>query len=205
MVATEPLNEAEIEATGLNRRYTWNNGKHIVTYGQLTADNRIAFGYRGAYLYNGGIQRNFDLTDPDFKIIRQELVRFFPSLRGKRLTHAWGGPMGVSRSLTPAVCFNSENRLGWAGGFFGNGVGATNLAGRTMADLVLGRDTERSRALWVNPEREKALNARLWEREPIRWVGVQARKQWMEWTDHAETRESRFSGAMNWALDNLIP
>ena len=205
MLATEPLNDAEIEATGLTRRFTWNNGKHMVTYGQLTADRRIAFGHRGRYLYNGGIQRNFDLTDPDFKIIGQELFRFFPSLRGKRFTHAWGGPMGVSRSLTPAVCFNPESRLGWAGGYFGDGVGATNLAGRTMADLVLGRDTERSCALWVNPEREKALDARLWEPEPIRWLGVQARAKWMGWTDAAEQKGNRSAGAMNWVLENLFP
>ena len=98
--------------------------------------------------------------------------------------------MGVSRSLTPAVCFDPVQRLGWAGGYFGDGVGATNLAGRTMADLVLGRDTERSHALWVNPEREKALNARLWEPEPIRWLGVQARSKWMGWTDNAERKKS---------------
>jgi glycine/D-amino acid oxidase-like deaminating enzyme len=205
MVATEPLNDAEIEATGLTRRYNWNNGKHLVTYGQLTADRRIAFGHRGRYLYNGGIQKNFDLSDPDFKLIEEELFRFFPSLRGKRFTHAWGGTMGVSRSLTPAVCFDTESRLGWAGGYFGDGVGAANLAGRTMADLVLGRDTERSHALWVNPEREKALNARLWEPEPIRWLGVQSRARWMKWTDRAETKGSSYAGAMNWALEKFFP
>jgi glycine/D-amino acid oxidase-like deaminating enzyme len=205
MVATEPLNDAEIEATGLTSRCTWNNGKHMVTYGQLTADKRIAFGHRGRYLYNGGIQQNFDGSDPDFKIIKEELFRFFPTLRGKRFTHTWGGAMGVSRSLTPAVCFNPETRLGWAGGYFGDGVGATNLAGRTMADLVLGRDTDRSHALWVNPEKEKALNARLWEPEPIRWLGVQARARWMGWTDRAESNGSGHAGAMNWVLEKLIP
>lgn len=205
MIATEPLTDAEIESTGLRGRFTWNNGKHMSTYGQLTAGGRIAFGHRGRYLYNGGIQQNFDLSDPVFKMIEEELFRFFPSLRGKRLTHAWGGAMGVSRTLKPAVCFNPENGLGWAGGYFGDGVGASNLAGRTMADLVLGRDTGRSRALWVNPEKEKALNARLWEPEPIRWLGVQARSKWMGWTDSADEKGSSFAGTMNWVLNKLFP
>jgi len=205
MMVTEPLTQAEIEETGLTRRYTWNNGKHMSTYGQLTADGRIAFGHRGRYLFNGKVQNIFDRSDPLFGMISNELFRFFPGLRGKRFTHAWGGPMGVSRTLTPAVCFNRNNRLGWAGGYFGDGVGATNLAGRTLADLVLGRDTERSQAMWVNPEREKALNASLWEPEPIRWLGVQARTNLMKWADHAEINGHRHAGAVNWALDKFFP
>lgn len=205
MMATEPLTEAEIDETGLRSRSTWNNGKHMSTYGQLTADGRIAFGHRGRYLYNGKVQERFDRTDPLFKMISEELFRFFPCLSGKRFTHAWGGPMGVSRTLTPAVCFNQNNHVGWAGGYFGDGVGASNLAGRTLADLVLGRDTERSNAMWVNPEREKALNASLWEPEPIRWVGVQARRKLMEWADHAEINGHRQAGVVNWALQRLFP
>ncbi len=205
MIATEPLTNDEIESTGLNGRFTWNNGKHMVIYGQLTADNRIAFGHRGKYLYNGAIQEHFSLKDPVFNLIREELFRFFPSLRGKHITHAWGGVMGVSRTLKPAVCFDTNTRFGWAGGFFGDGVGATNLAGRTMADLVLSRDTERSHALWVNPEREKALSARLWEPEPIRWVGVQTRAKLMDWTDNAEKNESALAGPLNWVMDKLSP
>jgi glycine/D-amino acid oxidase-like deaminating enzyme len=205
MVATEALTDEEIAATGLDGRFTWNNGRHMVTYGQLTADRRIAFGHRGKYLYNGRIQGDFDREDPVFNMIHEELFRLFPSLRGKRFTHSWGGAMGVSRTMTPAVCFDRKSGQGWAGGFFGDGVGATNLAGRTMADLVLGRDTERSHALWVNPEKEKALTARLWEPEPIRWLGVQARAQLMTWTDRAETRRSRIAGPLNWLQENLFP
>jgi glycine/D-amino acid oxidase-like deaminating enzyme len=205
MVATDPLTDQQIEATGLTRRFTWNNGRHMVTYGQLTADRRIAFGHRGRYLFNGGIQRNFEPSDPVFSMIKEELLRIFPVLKGINITHTWGGVMGVSRTMTPAVCLNPKTRLGWAGGYFGEGVGATNLAGRTMADLVLGRDTERSHALWVNPDKEKALNQRLWEPEPIRWLGVQARSKWMVWTDRAEAKESRHAGMMNWAMKNIFP
>lgn len=56
--------------------------------------------------------------------------------------------------------------LGWAGGYVGHGVTATNLAGRTLADLVLRRDTPITRLPWVGHE------SRTWEPEPLRWLGV---------------------------------
>jgi glycine/D-amino acid oxidase-like deaminating enzyme len=205
MIATEPLTDREIEDTGLSGRFTWNNGKHMSTYGQMTADRRIAFGHRGSYLYNGRVQKEFSLSDPVFEFVANELFRFFPSLRGKKVTHAWGGAMGVSRTLSPAVCFDDQSRLGWAGGFFGDGVGATNLAGRTMADVVMGRDTERSRALWVNPEDQKALSSKLWEPEPIRSIGVRARTKLMFLADAAESSQSPMAGFYNGALEKLFP
>jgi glycine/D-amino acid oxidase-like deaminating enzyme len=205
MIATEPLTETEIEATGLNHRCTWNNGKHLVTYGQLTADGRIAFGSRGNYRYGARVQREFKGSDPVFQVVRQELAKLFPVLENKPITHAWGGPMGVSRTLRPAVCFDQTTRFGWAGGFFGDGVGATNLAGRTLADLVLNRDSRRSRTLWVNPPVEKYLARRLWEPEPIRWLGVRARYGLMQWADRAEKSDSALAPGINWMLENLFP
>jgi len=205
MIATEPLTGAEIEATGLSKRYTWNNGKHLVTYGHLTADGRIAFGSRGRYLYGAAIQQDFRLDDPLFEVVARELAGIFPVLSGKRFTHAWGGAMGVSRSLRPAVCYDGASRVGWAGGYFGDGVGATNLAGRTLADLVLGRDTERSRALWVNPERERSLVRRLWEPEPWRWLAISARYRVMGWADRAEARDRALARPLNWALEHVFP
>jgi len=56
--------------------------------------------------------------------------------------------------------------LGIAGGYVGNGVATANLAGRTLADLVLGRDTELTRLPWVGRD------ARRWEPEPLRWLGA---------------------------------
>ena len=113
--------------------------------------------------------------------------------------------MGVSRNLLPAVCFDHATGMGWAGGYFGDGVGAAQLAGRTLADLVLRRDTDRSRALWVNPERARNLNRLLWETEPWRWMGVKGRYSLMGLADRAEARHSALAGPWNWLLDNVFP
>ena len=200
MVVTEPLNDEQLGAIGATRRYTFGNLDHVVTYGQLTADKRIAFGARGSYHYGSRVHR-FDPTDAEFNIVRKTLLRFFPSLEGIRFTHAWGGAMGVSRSLKPSVNYDPDTGLAWAGGYFGNGVGATNLAGRTVADLVLGRDTERVHTPWVNPPDSH----RKWEPEPLRWLGISTRRHLMHMADNAEYKDSRFAPAINKTLDTLCP
>jgi glycine/D-amino acid oxidase-like deaminating enzyme len=200
MVVTEPLSDGQIDAIGFDQRYCFGNLDWLVTYGQLTADRRIAFGCRGTYHY-GSHLRTFNPDDPEFRLVRQTLLRFFPSLEGISFTHSWGGCMGVSRSLRPSVNFDSEQRFGWAGGYFGNGVGASHLAGRTMADLVSGQSTERTETPWVNPTDAQ----RRWEPEPLRWLGVKSRARLMHWADRAEYLGSPAAPLITRTLDTLFP
>lgn len=200
MVATEPLSAQQISDINFNRRYCFGNLDRMVTYGQLTADNRIAFGCRGSYHYGSGI-RTFDGADPEFNLVRETLLRFFPGLRGIGFTHAWGGCMGVSRSLQPFVSFDPVTRTGSAGGYFGNGVGASHLAGQTLADLVLGRDTDRIHTPWVNP----AGTQKRWEPEPIRWLGIRSRAALMGLADRAEYRDSHLAPLYSRTLKSLFP
>ena len=90
MVATEPLSQQQIDDIGFRQRYTFTNSDRVTTYGQLTADRRIAFGCRGTYLFASGIQHKFEMADPEFKLVQDTLLRFFPGLQGIRFTHAWG-------------------------------------------------------------------------------------------------------------------
>ena len=198
MVATEPLPDELLERLGSGRRYCFGNLDRVVTYGQLTADKRFAFGCRGVYFYGSGIKERFDRADPAFERVRKTLLRFFPALKGVGFTHAWGGALGVSRSLRPSVCYDAQRGFGWAGGYFGNGVAACHLAGRTLSDLVIGRDSERVRTPWVNPPEA----ARHWEPEPLRWLGFSATRGLMELADRAEYRGY---GRIARTLDTLLP
>ncbi|MFC1690139.1 NAD(P)/FAD-dependent oxidoreductase [Pseudomonadota bacterium] len=200
MVITEPLTDQQIDETGFHRRFCFGNTDRLVTYGHLTPDRRIAFGCRGSYHYGSGI-RVFDPDDPEFKLVSATLLRFFPSLQGIRFTHAWGGAMGVSRTLRPSVNFDPQTRFGWAGGFFGNGVGAAHLAGQTMADLVMGHDTERTATPWVNPPDRD----RKWEPEPVRWLGIKSRAKLMQLSDQAEYGNSILAPVYRTLLDGLFP
>ena len=70
------------------------------------------------------------------------LLDLLPVLAGTRVTHAWGGALGIPRDWCASVGLDRGTGLGWAGGYVGDGVSTTNLAGRTLRDLVLGRDTD---------------------------------------------------------------
>jgi glycine/D-amino acid oxidase-like deaminating enzyme len=198
MVATEPLSESQLDELKLQQRYCFSSVHHLVTYGQLTADKRIVFGCRGSYNFGSRISQ-FSATDSGFNTVRETLLQLFPSLNGISFTHAWGGAMGVARNLYPSVNFNRTDGLGWAGAYFGNGVGAANLAGRTMADLVTGRDTDRTHTPWVNPPGA----GKHWEPEPLRWLAIKSAKSLMQVADKCEENNSRFTPVIWKALDKI--
>jgi glycine/D-amino acid oxidase-like deaminating enzyme len=82
------------------------------------------------------------------------------------IAHRWGGPLGIPRDWKPSV--GLHDGLAWAGGYVGDGVAAANLAGRTLTDLILGRDTALTTLPWVGHR------SRRWEPEPLRWLGINA-------------------------------
>jgi glycine/D-amino acid oxidase-like deaminating enzyme len=166
MVATEPLPEAAWKEIGLANRETFGDPRRIVVYGQRTADDRIAFGTRGPYFYGSGIRDRFDPGFGFFARVERTLESFFPVVRDFAITHRWGGPLGVPRNWRPSVGLDPRTRLAWAGGYVGEGVAASNLAGRTLAELILARESERVRLPFVGPPFPS------WEPEPLRWIGV---------------------------------
>ena len=94
------------------------------------------------------------------------LHRHFPAAPQAKIDHAWCGVLGVPRDWCATVGLDPATGLGWAGGYVGVGVSTSNLAGRTLADLVLGRETDLVHLPWVN------RRVRPWEPEPLRWLGV---------------------------------
>jgi len=183
MVATEPLPEATLEAIGAGSGVTFTDGRHLIIYGQRTADGRLAFGGRGApYHFNSGIEDSFERVPVVHDALRATLGELFPDLRDVRITHTWGGPLGVHRDWHPSVEFDRATGRASAGGYVGDGVSTTNLAGRTLADLIIGRDTDLTRLSWVGHR------SRPWEPEPLRWLGVNAG---LIATQHADRTEAR--------------
>lgn len=168
MVATEPLPESVWAEIGLTQRETFGDGRRVVIYGQRTLDDRLAFGGRAGYYFGSERKPVIDPADPMLDRVERNLRELFPVLEGHRVTHRWGGLMGVSRTWRPSVSFDRETGLGMAGGYVGEGVAASNLAGRMLADLVADRKTDLTRLAWVNDA------ARRWEPEPLRWLGAKA-------------------------------
>jgi len=186
MLATEPLPASFWDEVGLRRYETFTDHRHLIIYGQRTADDRIAFGGRGAPYHFGSRTGTAYDREPDvFAELRRVLVELFPAVRDAAITHAWGGPLGVPRDWFASVGLDRSTGLAWGGGYVGDGVGTSNLAGRTLADLILRRDTELVGLPWVGHR------SRPWEPEPLRWLGVNAGLRAMTAADRSEERTGR--------------
>ncbi|MFE4726914.1 NAD(P)/FAD-dependent oxidoreductase [Microbacterium sp. NPDC056736] len=169
MIVTDPIPAAVWERIGWEARETLGDFAHVYMYAQRTADDRIAFGGRGVpYRYGSRVDTDGRTQERTIRSLARLLRRFFPDAADVPIAHAWAGVLGVPRDWTASVAHDPATGLGWAGGYVGTGVTATNLAGRTLADLVLARDTELTRLPWVGH------HARRWEVEPLRWVAVHA-------------------------------
>jgi glycine/D-amino acid oxidase-like deaminating enzyme len=194
MVATEPLGDAFWEGAGLERRTTFADHRHMIIYGQRTSDGRIAFGGRGApYHYGSSVEASFDTEPHVHALLRHTLSELFPEVAEARFTHAWGGPLGIPRDWHSSVGLDRARGLAWAGGYVGDGVSTTNLAGRTLADLITGTDSDLVHLPWVGHHSPP------WEPEPWRWLGVNAGLWTMKLADRSEAkngRPSRLAGVM---------
>ncbi len=186
IIATEPLDAAVWDDIGLRERETFSDFRHLIIYGQRSADGRLVFGGRGApYHFGSRIRSDYDRVPSVFDALRRTLVELFPAVRDAAITHRWGGPLGIARDWHASVGLDAATGFAWAGGYVGDGVSTTNLAGRTLADLITGRRTERTALPWVGHR------SRNWEPEPARWLGANAGLQAMTWADHAEQRSGR--------------
>ena len=169
MIATEPLPESFWDEVQIAHGETFTDYRHLLIYGQRTADNRFAFGGRGArYHLGSAIRPGYDRAPRVFEHLRRTLVELFPAAADAAITHRWGGPLGIPRDWHASVDYDPTTRIGHAGGYVGDGLSTTNLAGRTLADLLTGADTELTRLPWVGHRSPD------WEPEPLRFLGANA-------------------------------
>ncbi|MEV6690215.1 FAD-dependent oxidoreductase [Micromonospora sp. NPDC051196] len=187
MLATEPLPPTTWAQIGLAERETFTDLRHVIIYGQRTADGRLAFGGRGApYHFGSRVRAAYDREPRVFAALRRTLTDLFPVLGADfPVSHTWGGPLGVARDWAASVGYQPTDGLAWAGGYVGDGVGTSNLAGRTLADLIRGEQTDLTVLPWVNHRSPR------WEPEPLRWLAVNAGLRVMVSADDAESRTGR--------------
>ena len=185
IVATRPMPSEFWDVAGLAGGQTFSDHRHLVVYGQRTADDRLVFGGRGApYHWRSRIRPGFDRDPRVFDGLRTAAMELFPTLRPSDFTHAWGGPLGIPRDWHAGVGLDPATREGWAGGYVGDGVATAQLAGRTLAALLLGGTDPVTELPWVGHR------SRRWEPEPLRWTLVNAGLRVMTLAD----REERLTG-----------
>lgn len=195
MVATEPLPQSVWDEIGWNGREVLSDGRRLFIYAQRTADDRIALGGRGhPYIFGSRLETRFhDL--PVHERLQGVIARLFPAAADAQISHTWGGVLGIPRDFQSSVGLDRRTGLGWAGGYVGDGVAVTNLAGRTLADLILQRDTDITTLPWVNH------HSRKWEPEPARWIAANGSLKLLRIAEAQEetgTKTSRAGAFVDW-------
>ena len=185
MIATEPLPEETWKEIGLERRETFGDARRMVIYGQRTADDRIAFGGRAGYYMGSRIRNRFPSDHAAFGRVRAILTSLLPILSGCPHHASLGRRAGGAARLACVGRPRPREQAGLGGGYVGEGVAASNLVGRTLADLILERDTELVGLPWVRPP------ARNWEPDPLRWLAVRAVRALGDSLDRSELRGAR--------------
>jgi glycine/D-amino acid oxidase-like deaminating enzyme len=199
MVATEPLANDVLATINWQNRPTFNDGGRMIIYAQLTADNRIAFGGRGApYHFGSRIADEFDLDDHTHLRIADSIARHFPAAEGAKITHRWGGPLGVPRDWTPTVIVDREAGYARLGGYTGDGVAATNLLARLTVDRLVERDSVLT-GLPFNDHQSPR-----WEIEPLRYLGINLLLKLSESIDRYEERYAKAPRIRSKVFDALL-
>ena len=188
MIATEPIPQRIWEDIGWQGRETLGDTAHGFFYAQRTVDDRIAIGGRSVpYRFGSRLDRDGQVPRRTITRLRQTLHSILPQVADVPIAHGWCGVLAVPRDWEATVDFDPSSGLGWAGGYVGHGVTATNLAARTLTDLVLGRSSALTELPWVGHR------SRGWEPEPLRWIGVRGMylayqaADWHEFRGSADT------------------
>ena len=186
MIATEPLPDSFWAEAGLHERATFNDGRRMIIYGQRTADNRFAFGGRGTpYHFGSAIRPEFDQNPAVKELLHRTLRELFPAIGDAAITHHWGGAVAAARDWWCSAHYDPATGLASAGAYVGDGVGTTNLSGRTLADLISGERTDLTTLPWLGHRSRK------WEPEPLRWIGINAMVRMPIGADRHEARTGR--------------
>jgi glycine/D-amino acid oxidase-like deaminating enzyme len=199
MIATEPQTQDFWDDVGFTNYQTFADDRHMIIYGQRTNDDRIAFGGRGApYHFGSSVETRFDTNQKVFEKLESTLRELFPTMKGS-ITHAWGGPLAMPRDHSPFVRVNFESGMASAGGYTGDGVVLSHVAATALADLITRPDVETDFTCLPFVQHE----ARRWEFEPLRWIGINAGLGLAGWADHVEAKRARLSRASRW-LERLF-
>jgi glycine/D-amino acid oxidase-like deaminating enzyme len=185
IVLTEPVPDV-LEEIGWTGGECITDSRSLLHYFRTTRDGRIVFGWGGGRIAMGArIRGRAELDAAVIAGAAEHLHDYFPQLRGRRLTHAWGGPIDASPTHLPAVRSLAHRRAFAAAGYTGNGVGPSNMVGRTLASLALHHDDDHARLAFVDAHTPRIPP------EPFHWLGGETIRYAIEKKEEAEMQGRR--------------
>ena len=180
IVLTEPVPDL-LADVGWTDGECITDSRALIDYFRTTPDGRIAFGWGGGRIALGA--RLHGRAELDAGVVEQaaaHMREYFPSLEGRSITHAWGGPIDASPTHLPLVMPLHGGCAFAAAGYTGNGVGPSHMVARTLASLALDRRDEPSRLPFVDPSPPHVPP------EPFSWVGGEAIRAGIKHKEDAE-------------------
>ena len=200
MIATAPLSSSQWDRIGWGNRETVSDARNLLIYAQRTADDRIAFGGRGApYKFASRIGSKFDTNASIHTLIEQSMRDMFPAIGDTPVSHRWGGSLGVHRDWFTTANINHETHIATLGGYVGDGVAFSYVAAEEVALSITSQPrtgTQRAIVKHASPR---------WEPEPLRWIGINALLKLSSWADTKEKRTGKAHRLISWLLGKIIP
>ncbi len=194
MVATEPLPDDLWQHLGFEQRQAFCDFSRLSTYLQRTADNRLVVGARGRMGYPTSPRHSLK-TDPRDTKARIDLARkLFPSLGDTEFPYAWGGSLAIARRQMPHVVFDEHQQWITAGGYTGEGVGASFLMARTLAELLLNRTSILTTMPWVHRGNIQQQLSK-WETQPLPYLAFQGMTQCYRLEEHFDAHNAQHQAA----------
>ena len=145
ILLSEPLSDEQWSRVGWAGREGLEDRRTFLHYMRPTIDGRMMWAGRDAPYRPNGPDPKYDRDERVFKRLEETFAWTFPQLDDVKFEYRWGGPIGVTGSFMPSAGWLEEGRVAYAFGFAGHGVAITNMVAMAMRDVILERDTDRTK------------------------------------------------------------
>jgi glycine/D-amino acid oxidase-like deaminating enzyme len=192
VLVTEPLSPDQLAGIGWRSRQGIADAGNQFHYYRLTADNRILWGgYDAVYYFGKRVRDEYDHRVSTYRRLARHFFTTFPQLAGLRFSHRWGGAVDASTRFCVFFGTAMGNRVAYAAGYTGLGVGASRFGADVMLDLLDGRPTERTELQMVR-SRPKPFPP-----EPVSYLGIQATRWSLDQADRHHGRRNAWLRALD--------
>ncbi|MBW2216460.1 MAG: FAD-binding oxidoreductase [Deltaproteobacteria bacterium] len=176
-IVTEPLSQAQMDELNWSGRENLMGSKNIFWAARFTADNRLLFTDDNPELYYDN-DRDYSAVPMPFRRDYKMMIKKFPFLKGIKITHQWGGRIGITLNMMPAIgCTGKHGNIYYSMGYNGHGVAFSQLAGKTLAELMSGEKTELTDHYLIN-KRHWGIPSR-----PALYLGMYSYKLYLQGID----------------------
>jgi glycine/D-amino acid oxidase-like deaminating enzyme len=167
MVATEPLSNEVVKEIRNTQRATFQEACHLITYAQITGDNRLALGGRGVrYKLFSRLSERSEIDNRMHSALEKRARSWFPQITDAKFEYRWGGAVALTRRWQAYLNFDQATGRAEIGGYVGDGVTLSYLVAKTLAEKMSNIKTANL------PFIDQGIGR--WEPEPIRYLAVNA-------------------------------